>query len=32
MKPENDNFFQKVYAVARKIPYGRVTSNGAIAK
>lgn len=32
MKPENDNFFQKVYAVARKIPYGRVTSYGAIAK
>ena len=32
MKPENANFFQKVYAVARKIPYGRVTSYGAIAK
>lgn len=32
MKPENDNFFQKVYAVAREIPYGRVTSYGAIAK
>ena len=32
MKPENVNFFQKVYAVARKIPYGRVTSYGAIAK
>ncbi|RAV30402.1 MGMT family protein [Sinomicrobium soli] len=28
---ENDNFFEKVYAVARKIPYGRVTSYGAIA-
>ena len=27
-----DNFFEKVYAVARKIPYGRVTSYGAIAK
>ena len=28
----NDNFFEKVYEVARKIPYGRVTSYGAIAK
>jgi len=27
-----DNFYQKVYEVARKIPYGRVTSYGAIAK
>jgi methylated-DNA-protein-cysteine methyltransferase-like protein len=32
MKPENENFFQKVYAIARQIPYGRVTSYGAIAK
>jgi len=32
MKPENENFFQKVYEVARQIPYGRVTSYGAIAK
>lgn len=32
MKPENENFFQKVYAVAKQIPYGRVTSYGAIAK
>tara|TARA_R110002167_G_scaffold233264_9_gene438526 strand:- start:3632 stop:3976 length:345 start_codon:yes stop_codon:yes gene_type:complete len=32
MMPENENFFQKVYAVARQIPYGRVTSYGAIAK
>lgn len=32
MKPENQNFFHKVYAVARQIPYGRVTSYGAIAK
>ncbi|VAW18786.1 Methylated-DNA-[protein]-cysteine S-methyltransferase [hydrothermal vent metagenome] len=32
MKPENKNFFQKVYEVAEKIPYGRVTSYGAIAK
>lgn len=28
----SDNFYQKVYEVARKIPYGRVTSYGAIAK
>lgn len=28
----NDNFFEKVYEVARQIPYGRVTSYGAIAK
>jgi methylated-DNA-protein-cysteine methyltransferase related protein len=28
----NTSFFEKVYAVARKIPYGRVTSYGAIAK
>lgn len=28
----NDNFFEKVYAIARQIPYGRVTSYGAIAK
>ena len=27
-----DGFFQKVYRVARQIPYGRVTSYGAIAK
>ncbi len=26
------NFFEKVYNIARKIPYGRVTSYGAIAK
>ena len=32
MKPENKNFFQKVYEVAEQIPYGRVTSYGAIAK
>jgi len=31
MKGENKNFFQKVYEVAREIPYGRVTSYGAIA-
>ena len=27
-----DNFFEKVYEVAKLIPYGRVTSYGAIAK
>ena len=27
---ESDNFFEKVYKVARKIPFGRVTSYGAI--
>ena len=30
--PQNDNFFERVYAVARQIPYGKVTSYGAIAK
>jgi methylated-DNA-protein-cysteine methyltransferase-like protein len=29
---DNDNFFEKVYEVAMQIPYGRVTSYGAIAK
>lgn len=28
----DDNFFEKVYAVTRQIPYGKVTSYGAIAK
>lgn len=32
MKPETVNFFERVYEVARKIPFGRVTSYGAIAK
>lgn len=32
MAKENDNFFERVYTVARQIPYGRVTSYGAIAK
>ena len=32
MKPETLNFFDRVYDVARLIPYGRVTSYGAIAK
>ncbi len=31
-KNKNDNFFSKVYQVAKQIPYGRVTSYGAIAK
>ncbi|OIQ20298.1 MGMT family protein [Lacinutrix sp. MedPE-SW] len=30
MKPETLNFFEKVYQVARQIPYGKVTSYGAI--
>lgn len=29
---EETNFFDKVYEVAKRIPYGRVTSYGAIAK
>ncbi len=32
MTSTSDNFFEKVYEVARQIPYGRVTSYGAIAK
>lgn len=32
MATGNDNFFQKVYQVVRQVPYGRVTSYGAIAK
>ncbi len=32
MKFNGDNFFEKVYAIAREIPYGKVTSYGAIAK
>ncbi|NBW28401.1 MAG: MGMT family protein [Flavobacteriaceae bacterium] len=28
----NDNFFGKVYEVVRQIPYGKVTTYGAIAK
>ena len=30
--PDNDHFFERVYAIAKQIPYGRVTSYGAIAK
>lgn len=32
MTAVNDNFFEKVYVIVRQIPYGRVTSYGAIAK
>ncbi len=32
MTKTSENFFEKVYEVARQIPYGRVTSYGAIAK
>ena len=31
-KKDNSNFFEKVYAIARQIPAGRITSYGAIAK
>lgn len=31
MKPESINFFNQVYQVAKLIPFGRVTSYGAIA-
>ena len=30
--PTSDNFFERVYGIARQIPYGKVTSYGAIAK
>jgi len=32
MASDNANFFERVYDVARQIPYGKVTSYGAIAK
>ena len=32
MASDNANFFERVYEVARQIPYGKVTSYGAIAK
>jgi methylated-DNA-protein-cysteine methyltransferase-like protein len=32
MAEQTDNFFEKVYTIARQIPYGKVTSYGAIAK
>ena len=30
--PETQNFFQRVYAVVEQVPYGRVTTYGAITK
>jgi methylated-DNA-protein-cysteine methyltransferase-like protein len=32
MTSPSDNFFEKVYVIARQIPFGKVTSYGAIAK
>ncbi|WP_374506695.1 MGMT family protein [Flavobacterium sp.] len=32
MTKSNDNFFERVYEIVRQIPYGKVTSYGAIAK
>jgi len=32
MKPETLTFFEKIYKVAKQIPYGKVTTYGAIAK
>lgn len=32
MEAANSNFFEKVYTIVRQIPYGKVTSYGAIAK
>jgi methylated-DNA-protein-cysteine methyltransferase related protein len=32
MTKKSDNFFERVYTIARQIPYGKVTSYGAIAK
>lgn len=32
MKEGNEGFFERVYEVVRKVPYGRVTSYGAIAR
>lgn len=32
MPQENSNFFEQVYDVAAQIPFGRITSYGAIAK
>ena len=32
MNSKNQNFFESVYEVAREIPYGRVTTYGAIAR
>jgi methylated-DNA-protein-cysteine methyltransferase-like protein len=32
MEDKNANFFERVYEVVKQIPYGKVTSYGAIAK
>ena len=32
MAKDSDNFFERVYVIVRKIPFGKVTSYGAIAK
>jgi methylated-DNA-protein-cysteine methyltransferase-like protein len=32
MKETQEGFFQRVYEVVRKVPYGRITTYGAIAK
>lgn len=32
MKIEEDNFFERVYHIVRQVPFGKVTSYGAIAK
>ena len=32
MTTDTDNFFDRVYEVVKKIPYGRVTNYGSIAK
>ena len=32
MADDNEHFFERVYEVARQIPFGRVTSYGAIAR
>ena len=32
VKPDNENFFERVYVIVRQIPEGKVTSYGAIAK
>lgn len=32
MVKTSDTFFERVYAIAKQIPYGKVTSYGAIAK
>ena len=32
METKSDNFFERVYVIVRQIPYGKVTSYGAIAK